>query len=198
MYLHKVEQSMVRAALKVGLTFVFGFTLPGCVQVVITGDGKENKVSVQVQSPLSAQKVKPPHIAAQSQSIEQMEAATRNLVNAERKKRGLPELKHNVALTKIARDYSRRMRQENFFAHNDPRGKSAADRVIAAHLTFRMVGENLVMNVNAPDPIKVAVNGWMKSKGHRENILRKEFTESGLGIWKDGRTYYFTQIFLRR
>ena len=190
--------ALLKMASKLTLALLFGFTSVGCVQVVVTGDGKENKVSVQMQSPLTAQEVKPPKIAAQSQSIEQMEAATRNLVNAERKKQGLPPLKHNEALTKIARNYSRRMRQEDFFSHYDPKGKSVSDRVRGANLSYRMVGENLAMNVNAPDPIEIAVSGWMKSKGHRENILRKEFTETGLGIWKDGRTYHFTQIFLRR
>ena len=188
---------MLKLVSKICLALLFGFTSLGCVQVVVTSDGKDNKVSVQVQSPLNQPKVNPPNIAAQSQSIEQMEAATRNLVNAERKKKGLPALKHNPALTKIARNYSRRMRQEDFFAHNDPKGKSVADRVRAANISFRMIGENLAMNYNAPDPIKVAVKGWMDSKGHRENILRKEFTESGLGIWKDGNTYHFTQIFMR-
>ena len=37
----------------------------------------------------------------------------------------------------------------------------------------------------------------MKSAGHRENILRPDFTDTGVGVCRDGTTYYFTQVFLR-
>lgn len=32
---------------------------------------------------------------------------------------------------------------------------------------------------------------------HRENILRPDFTETGVGISQQGRTYFFTREFLR-
>jgi uncharacterized protein YkwD len=184
-------------ASKIGALFLCCVGLAGCAQVVVTSDGKSNKVSVEVPSFVSKETPQPPNITAQSQSIEQMEAATRSLVNAERKKRGLQPLKHNEALSKIARSYSRRMSKEDFFSHYDPAGKSVSDRVKSAKISYRMVGENLAMNYNVPDPIRTAVKGWLESPGHRENMLRKDFSETGLGIWKEGKTYHFTQMFLR-
>jgi len=41
------------------------------------------------------------------------------------------------------------------------------------------------------------VQGWMDSPGHRENILRPEYRETGIGVWRTGNTYYFTQLFMR-
>jgi uncharacterized protein YkwD len=44
------------------------------------------------------------------------------------------------------------------------------------------VGENLHWGTEAnATPVK-AVEGWMKSPGHRANILRPEFTEVGVGV----------------
>jgi hypothetical protein len=33
--------------------------------------------------------------------------------------------------------------------------------------------------------------------GHRDNILRESFTETGVGVCHHGETYYFAQVFLR-
>jgi uncharacterized protein YkwD len=53
------------------------------------------------------------------------------------------------------------------------------------------------MNVDVADPVAAAVQGWMKSRTHRDNILRREFTETGVGICRRDGSYYFTQLFLR-
>jgi uncharacterized protein YkwD len=37
----------------------------------------------------------------------------------------------------------------------------------------------------------------MASDGHRKNILREAFTETGVGVWRDGQTVHVTQIFRR-
>lgn len=37
----------------------------------------------------------------------------------------------------------------------------------------------------------------MKSPSHRDNILSPEYTETGVGVCRRDRTYYFTQLFLR-
>ncbi len=37
----------------------------------------------------------------------------------------------------------------------------------------------------------------MQSPGHRKNILHPDFTQTGVGVCRDGSTYYFTQVFLR-
>ncbi len=41
------------------------------------------------------------------------------------------------------------------------------------------------------------MEGWMKSPGHRVNVLRPDFTDTGVGVCRDGTTYYFTEVFLR-
>jgi uncharacterized protein YkwD len=172
-----------------------GCLLTGCARVVVTRDGSNNGMSVQME-PLTIEG-QPPDTEAQSPSIAQMELATINRINAIRKEHGLEPLKVNAVLIKVARDYSRRMCQENFFSHYDPAGQSAMNRVQSAGVSLQIVGENLAKSYNARNPIQTSVEGWMQSPGHRKNILREEYSETGLGIWKQGKNYYFTQLFLR-
>lgn len=173
----------------------------GCARVVVTRDTSANTVKVALESPFQATSARKPGTAPktqpQSDSLEQMELALHNRINAQRKKQGLKPLRDNPTLRKVARAYSRRMSEEKFFSHNDPSGKSVAARVGIAGITYRMLGENIAKSLNVRDPLKTAEQGWMNSKGHRENILREGFTETGIGIWKKGRSYHFTQIFLR-
>jgi uncharacterized protein YkwD len=70
--------------------------------------------------------------------------------------------------------------------------------VWAADIEFRAVGENLAMAAGAADPVTVAVEGWMESDSHRENILRGDWEETAVGVCIDGDTFYFTQVFLER
>jgi uncharacterized protein YkwD len=130
-------------------------------------------------------------------SLAEMELATRQQINQIRQQNGLPALQRNSALAQVARNYSDRMARESFFDHRDPNGNEAVQRLQAAGLSFQVVGENLYRSVDEPDPVKDAVEGWMASPGHRENILRPIFTETGIGIRQVGNTYYFTQLFLQ-
>ena len=130
-------------------------------------------------------------------SIERMEADLVRRVNAARREHKLPPLQTDGALAGVARAYSCRMAAERFLGHEAPDGSTLADRVRGTGKAYRLVGENLAMNVNVGDPVAAAVAGWMKSASHRENILRAEFTQAGVGICRRDTRHYFTQLFLR-
>ncbi len=127
----------------------------------------------------------------------QAEAKVQQRINEIRQAHDLGGLRRNPKLDHIARDYSRAMAKGAFFSHTGPGGEDVGDRVRAAGLCYRAVGENLAKNLNVPHPARTAVSGWMKSKHHRANILTAEFRETGVGAWCDGATCYFTQIFFR-
>lgn len=175
--------------------------------LLIAAAGCAPLTETRVKSSTSTEKTKAPFSArqpakilginAQNPSIAQMETAVWKRINGQRQKQGLKELARNATLTQVARAYSRRMSEERFFSHFDPQGKSAADRVRAAGVSYQVVGENLFLSRNAPDTLQVVVNGWMKSPEHRQNILTAEYSETGVGIWKRGQTYLVTQIFIR-
>ena len=197
------------ALITVTIALIVGLSTLGCARVEMTRDasGKVSKVAVKSSAEATAatqskagrkastKAASKPAPAANS--LEQMELALHNRINAQRKKHGRKPLRDNPALRKMARNYSRRMSEENFFSHQDPAGKSVGDRIATVGLSYRMLGENIAKSYNVRDPLRTAEHGWMDSKGHRENILREEFTETGVGIWRKNRSYHFTQVFLR-
>jgi uncharacterized protein YkwD len=138
-----------------------------------------------------------PRASVQSAALAEMEAAVEERINEIRQQNGLNPLQKNERLAQVARNYSQTMARENFFSHTGPDGDTSAQRVRSAGLSYRVVGENLFKSTNAPQPVQLAVKGWMNSPGHRENILRPVFTQTGIGIWRDGNTYYITQLFMR-
>ncbi|MBD2313900.1 CAP domain-containing protein [Desertifilum sp. FACHB-1129] len=139
----------------------------------------------------------PPDASVQPPENGAMEAAVRQEINQIRQQNGLNALEHNEQLAEVARQYSQLMARDNFFSHTGSDGSTLTQRVQAGGVSYRVVGENLFKSTNAPEPVPLAVDGWMKSQGHRENILRPVFTETGIGVWREGNTYYITQLFLR-
>lgn len=138
-----------------------------------------------------------PQLAPQSTSTTQMEAQVRQQINVIRQKNGLNSLEANEKLAQVARKYSQKMAAQKFFSHTSPQGDTMVQRVRSAGIFYWMLGENLFMGTNLPQPAGDAVQGWMESPGHRENILRREFRQTGIGVWRNGNTYYFTQLFMQ-
>jgi len=121
-------------------------------------------------------------------------------VNVLRVKNGLRELKPNQTLKEAARNQSTSMAQSGYLAHKDSAGRDLKERLSTrSPLHFRAAGENIARNRGFSDAAGQAVGDWAKSPGHLENILNKEFTETGIGAVIDSQgTFYFTQVFLAK
>jgi len=124
------------------------------------------------------------------------------LINEERAKRGLPQLKYSLELTEIGRAHSREMCELNYFSHYSPtaRLRTPMDRYKVAKAGERMpaylcVGENLYYS-SAPD-VERGHAMLMASPKHKENILREEYQYVGVGVYTspDGRLWA-TEMFL--
>jgi uncharacterized protein YkwD len=131
--------------------------------------------------------------------IESLEQQCLDEINRVRIRNGLQRLMFYEELLPVAREYSRRMAEQNFFSHNDPEGRSVRERVEEADIKWRMVGENLAYSNGHVNPVAASLHGWMGSPGHRANILEPNFSLTAIGVWisEDG-TVYFTEIFLRQ
>jgi uncharacterized protein YkwD len=140
-----------------------------------------------------------PGSAAQGErpEIREMERVLHARINAVRREHGLGALERDADLDRIAREHSNRMADEGFFAHEDPQGHGPFERLRAAGIPVRAAAENIGLNEGTPDPVLAAIEGWMRSPGHRENILDERYNRTGIGIWRAGNTYFFTQLFLR-
>ncbi|MCM3717429.1 CAP domain-containing protein [Fictibacillus phosphorivorans] len=115
-----------------------------------------------------------------------------NLVNQEREKKGLPALKADPELTKVARVKAKDMIDNNYFDHNSPTYGSPFDMMKKFGVEYKTAGENLAGNSS----VDGAHTSLMNSQGHRENILKSDFTNVGIGV-VDGGQYgkMFVQLF---
>ncbi|HXH69152.1 MAG TPA: CAP domain-containing protein [Pyrinomonadaceae bacterium] len=122
------------------------------------------------------------------------------LVNDERQKNNLNFLVRDNQLAEIARDYSKRMAEENFFDHFDPQGANVVVRAKKAKLKhWNKIGENLFSVEGMENFDAFAVKNWMESPTHRQNILDKDFNTAGIGIVESGDGEIFiTQVFIKR
>jgi uncharacterized protein YkwD len=100
------------------------------------------------------------------------------LMNQDRAENGLPPLKVNSSLTRLAGNYAQDMINRGFFSHYNPEGKSPFDRMQAAGIGYKTAGENLAINSS----VAAAEKAFMNSSGHRANILNSTYTDVGIGV----------------
>jgi len=129
-------------------------------------------------------------------SPEQLEEKLFYLVNQERSKHGLPELRLNPLLRSLARKHSQKMARARRLDHDFPGYDRLAVRARNAGLQFLSVGENLA--VGDTFLMRLYHEQMLTSPGHRENILFRNFTDLGVGIELSGNRYYVTQEFAGR
>jgi uncharacterized protein YkwD len=145
-----------------------------------------------------------------STSRSQVRATTLCLLNDERHAAGLDDLKENKRLATAAERHAEDMADHRYFDHTSRDGDSFVDRIKrAGYLTgdeeHWTVGENLAWGSGELASPGRIVSAWMKSPGHRKNILSPSFHEIGLGMASadaggsfPARTLYATEFGARR
>ncbi|MFZ5632641.1 MAG: CAP domain-containing protein [Bacillota bacterium] len=123
-----------------------------------------------------------PPAAPPVQGLSADEQKMLDLVNAARAEAGLRPLQADMALVKLARLKAQDMIKNNYFSHTSPTYGSPFDMMKGAGVTYRYAGENLA---GAP-AVDIAHTNLMKSPGHRANILKPNFTKSGIGVVNGG------------
>ena len=99
--------------------------------------------------------------------------------NIERHKIGANHLKLSTALCQAAQNHAIWMDTNNKMSHTGDNRSSVAARVTQAGYKSMMVGENIAHGYSSPQAV---MSGWLRSRGHRANILRKGYKEIGIGI----------------
>lgn len=127
------------------------------------------------------------HATAATASVSSVRHSTLCLVNAERRSRGLPRLRHNSRLRRAAERHARDMVRRGYFSHDTPSGTDFVQRVVRARYVTRrsanwLLGENLAWGSGSRSSARNIMRAWMRSQGHRRNILRRGFREIGIGI----------------
>ncbi|MGM0501929.1 MAG: CAP domain-containing protein [Bacillota bacterium] len=120
-----------------------------------------------------------------TREVERLTAAENkmlNLINQARTKNKLQPLKINYNLVKIAREKSRDMIKNDYFAHHSPTYGSPFNMFETLGINYYLAGENIA----GAAEVESAHQELMNSKDHRDNILDPSFTDVGVGIIKGG------------
>lgn len=124
-----------------------------------------------------------------------LEQSVHQQINQYRAEHNLPPLTLDPRISEQARLHSRAMANAKVsFGHGGFKQRiDAINRVIP----YRSAAENVAFNKGYSNPGQQAVEGWIKSPGHRINI-EGQYNLTGIGIVKNAKgEYYFTQIFIR-
>lgn len=169
---------------------------PRTAYFVSRGDALSAVTRPRVYQPAPATPVK----ASKPSSAYNLERRAFELINEQRAQAGLEPLAWSDDAAKIARLHSQNMANYNFFSHTGVDGSLVNDRADSFGVRkWRAIGENIAFNQGFENPVEFAVERWMKSPKHRDNLLSSRWKESGIGVavTEDG-TYYFTEVFLVR
>ena len=119
-------------------------------------------------------------------NLELVRTAVLCLHNRERARHELPRLRENPLLRRAAERHTDNMVSERFFDHTSPSGSTMVERIRRTGYTNRArswaLGENIAWGSGSLATAAQIHRSWMKSPGHRANILQRSFREIGIGI----------------
>ncbi len=124
-----------------------------------------------------------------------LEQSVHQQINQYRASHNLPPLTLDPRISEQARLHSRAMANGKVpFGHG---GFEQRIQTINRVIPYRSAAENVAFNKGYSNPVQQAVEGWIKSPGHRINI-EGQYNLTGIGVVKNAKgEYYFTQIFIR-
>lgn len=102
-----------------------------------------------------------------------------NLTNQKRAALGLSALSLNQTLSSAAYTKGRDMIDKDYWAHVSPDGTQPWKFFKDFNYRYRYAGENLARDFSNANE---AVNAWMNSPTHKENILNPKYKEIGIGV----------------
>jgi uncharacterized protein YkwD len=145
----------------------------------------------RVQRPTTPGTPAAPAQSGPAVSMSSAEDAVARLTNRERAKAGCRPLRLDGHLRTAARRHSTDMAAHGYFGHIAPGGATFIDRLKAAG--YRTPGaENIAKGYRSSGEV---VAGWMKSPGHRANILNCGLRALGVGVHYGAGGPWWTQDF---
>ncbi len=130
---------------------------------------------IEEDNTMSAMKTK---IELEEVTLSNEEQRTLDLINEYRKKNGLGELKPFSELQEVAKLKAEDLVNNQYFAHTSPTLGTPFEMLKDNNIDYRIAGENLAGNTTP----ERAVEAWINSTSHRENILEEKFEYTGIYV----------------
>lgn len=112
--------------------------------------------------------------------------ATLCLINEERAKRGIRKLSERKDQRKAAKKHNSKMLSKRCFSHQCSGEGDLVTRLNSSgYLPCSCnwgVGENIAYGFGSKSTPKFTVKAWMRSAGHRQNILNSSFEHIGIAV----------------
>lgn len=104
------------------------------------------------------------------------------LINAERARHGLRPLAEDQSLQAAATAHSLDMARRDYFEHETPDGVQPWMRISETGYRAELVGENLAWGEGERGMPGHILGLWLRSPGHRRNMLEPRYTQIGIGL----------------
>ncbi|RJR31308.1 CAP domain-containing protein [Candidatus Parcubacteria bacterium] len=101
------------------------------------------------------------------------------MANSDRLKNDIEPLQADRLLTVFAQEKANDMLQREYFSHDTPEGKKPWQWIDRKKYDYVYAGENLAMDFTSAELIH---NAFMKSPGHRKNILNPKYKDIGVAV----------------
>ena len=111
-------------------------------------------------------------------AISDEEQEVLNLINEYRNENGLEDLTIDAKLQETAKIKAEDLVKNNYFSHTSPTLGTPFELMKSQGIRYKIAGENLAGNISS----EKAVEAWINSKDHRENILEKKFHKTGIFV----------------
>ncbi len=126
-------------------------------------------------------------------------AAVLREANATRHEHGSGVLVQDAALTRAALAYARELADRREIEHLSPTPgrRTFRERIEAEGARMRVGGENLARLSSTAELLSDrVVRAWLRSPGHRVNLLDPIFSRTGIGVWLGGDgVWYVVQVY---
>lgn len=120
-----------------------------------------------------------------------MEKQILNITNVIRKQYEESALKWDKTVSEVAYLHSKDMAENNYFSHYGMDGDGLKERLATQEVFYQAAGENIAAQY--PD-VPSAMQGWLNSEGHRQALLKEDYTHLGVGVYR----FHYTQNFLKK
>lgn len=159
------------------------------VSILVNDDGTfYYMILLGGQEKLTSPYAHPSFVGEYSQDGQQNAIVT--MLNNARSERGLPLLRLNQTLMRVAYNHSVDQAQRNRMGHDGSNGSSPHSRIFDAGYTGISTGENVLVRPTAY--AAGAFNQWWNSITHLETMMHPGFTEIGVAwaLSSNGNYYY--------
>jgi uncharacterized protein YkwD len=133
-----------------------------------------------------------------SMTIAALERSIHNQIDRYRQSLNLPSLKIDPTVSAQARAHSEEMAQSGILSHTMDSVDSPRESLRQRQRKYPTAAENIASIQDYSQPDLLAVQDWLASPAHKQNILGN-YNLTGIGVAKNSQgEYFFTQIFINK